>query len=153
LPKPEVFGKSLKLLLEAPPKWAKVDKGTTVDLMYWFFGALLAAQVDQGAAARLKPWLETLHRTLRDNQQEDGSWDPVGPWGALGGRIYSTAFGALILLAPVRYPRGFGDMSIIHPPYEALHKAIVKATKHGDIHVRTAALKALERIESSGGRR
>ena len=32
-----------------------------------------------------------------------GSWDPVGPWGYAGGRIYSTAIMALGLLAPLRF--------------------------------------------------
>ena len=33
----------------------------------------------------------SLEGTLLPNQDADGSWAPVGPWGMLGGRNYSTA--------------------------------------------------------------
>ena len=32
-----------------------------------------------------------------------GSWEPVGVWGADGGRVYSTALGVLMLQTPYRY--------------------------------------------------
>ena len=38
-----------------------------------------------------------------------GSWDPIGPWGeGEGGRVYSTATGALILEVYYRYARVAG---------------------------------------------
>ena len=36
---------------------------------------------------------------------EDGSWDPVGEWGAAGGRVYSTAICAMTLEVYYRYLR------------------------------------------------
>ncbi|RKY14224.1 MAG: hypothetical protein DRP82_04360, partial [Planctomycetota bacterium] len=33
----------------------------------------------------------------------DGSWDPVGKWGMVGGRVYSTALNALTLEIYYRY--------------------------------------------------
>ncbi|RKY14435.1 MAG: hypothetical protein DRP63_08530, partial [Planctomycetota bacterium] len=35
----------------------------------------------------------------------DGSWDPVGKWGMVGGRVYSTALNALTLEIYYRYLR------------------------------------------------
>jgi len=46
-----------------------------------------------------------------DNQRDEsgrderGSWDPVGPWGREGGRVYSTATMALCLQVYYRYQR------------------------------------------------
>ena len=37
-----------------------------------------------------------------------GSWDPKGPWGPDGGRVYSTAMMALCLEVYYRYDRVFG---------------------------------------------
>jgi len=37
-----------------------------------------------------------------------GSWDPVGPWGWSGGRVYSTALGVLCLEVYFRYGRVLG---------------------------------------------
>ena len=47
-----------------------------------------------------------------DSQREDGdfsgSWDPVGAWGNVGGRVYSTALMTLCLEVYYRYGRVFG---------------------------------------------
>ena len=44
-----------------------------------------------------------------DHQRKDGcargSWDPVGPWGREGGRVYSTALCTMCLEVYYRYPR------------------------------------------------
>ena len=37
-----------------------------------------------------------------------GSWDPIGPWGQDGGRVYSTAMMAMCLQVYFRYPKVFG---------------------------------------------
>ena len=36
---------------------------------------------------------------------EDGSWDPIGEWGLAGGRVYSTAIGAMTLEVYYRFTR------------------------------------------------
>ena len=46
---------------------------------------------------------ETLIPNQRKGGDEDGSWDAVGKWCAAGGRVYSTAMGALCLEVEVRY--------------------------------------------------
>ena len=50
--------------------------------------------------------------TLVGNQRKDttvsmyrGSWDPIGPWGNEGGRVYATAICCLTLETPRRYDR------------------------------------------------
>jgi hypothetical protein len=35
----------------------------------------------------------------------DGSWDPIGEWGISGGRVYSTALGAMTLEVYYRFER------------------------------------------------
>ncbi len=42
-----------------------------------------------------------------DHCQYKGSWDPIGPWGGDGGRVYSTAIMALCLEVFYRYDRVF----------------------------------------------
>ena len=37
-----------------------------------------------------------------------GSWDPIGPWGGDGGRVYSTSVMAMCLQVYYRYGRVFG---------------------------------------------
>jgi hypothetical protein len=39
----------------------------------------------------------------RRGADDDGSWDPVGVWCGKGGRVYSTAMGALCLEVYYRY--------------------------------------------------
>jgi hypothetical protein len=84
-------------ILACPPRWSS-PKGT-IDLCYWFFGAqALHAVQAKGAGG----WLDKLTDALVPMQAKNGSWDPVGAWGLDGGRVYSTAMGALALLATVR---------------------------------------------------
>lgn len=48
-----------------------------------------------------------------DHQRRDGdskgSWDPIGVWGASGGRVYSTAMRAMTLEVYSRYARVLGS--------------------------------------------
>ena len=46
-----------------------------------------------------------------DGRDERGSWDPVGPWGVDGGRVYSTAILAMCLEVYYRYDKVFGTDS------------------------------------------
>ena len=36
---------------------------------------------------------------------EDGSWDPIDEWGPAGGRVYSTALGAMTFEVYYRFRR------------------------------------------------
>ena len=56
-----------------------------------------------------KTWNKALKKALGTSQHDrgrsKGSWDPAGPWGFVGGRVYSTALMALTLEVYWRYPR------------------------------------------------
>ena len=70
-----------------------------------------------GGLQAAKPWEEQLRwaRRKRSRGRQNardgnfaGSWNPVGPWGEDGGRVYSTAMMTMCLDVYYRYPRVFG---------------------------------------------
>lgn len=83
------------------PFWP--SDSATVDFCHWYFGtrALLAIEGSDGSMYRA--WAARTLRALADHQTTfyegcgNGSWKPVDRWGNEGGRIYSTAMGALTL--------------------------------------------------------
>ncbi len=93
-----------QLLVSKPPQWR--PDGLSSDFYYWFHGASALRQV---GGKQEEVWRAALERVLLANQRREpcieGSWDPVGPWGFVGGRVYSTAMGALALAAAWREPR------------------------------------------------
>jgi len=83
-----------RLCAAAPPDPRAVNR------LYWYFGARALA-TDGGAA--WDRWRAAAQETLLEGQRRDdgpdhGSWDPEGPWGPDGGRVYATAL-ALMTLA------------------------------------------------------
>lgn len=93
---PDVSKKVAERLRACPPKWD--DEGRMVDQYYWFFGSLAATSADLGVR---EAWDPALKRALAGRQVKEGcgrgSWEPADPWGRVGGRVYSTAMGALAL--------------------------------------------------------
>ena len=79
------------------------DRGE-MNLYYWYYATLGLHQLQNDHWRR---WNTVLQEVLLDAQQSDGpfagSWDPVGKWGCYGGRVYSTAMGALCLEVYYRY--------------------------------------------------
>lgn len=73
---------------------------------YWYYGTLTMFQVGGDC---WKTWNEALKKTLVENQRkggdEDGSWDSDGDYygQGFGGRVYTTAIGALCLEVYYRY--------------------------------------------------
>ncbi|HYF51414.1 MAG TPA: zf-HC2 domain-containing protein [Planctomycetota bacterium] len=78
---------------------------------HWYYSTLAMFQSGGG---RWKKWNEALVKTLVPNQRKggpedgstkdvDGSWDPVTQWDQFGGRVYTTAMGALCLEVYYRY--------------------------------------------------
>ena len=55
---------------------------------------------------------KAMKSAVLDSQRKDGaskgSWDPKGPWGFAGGRVYSTALGVLCLEVYFRYAKVLG---------------------------------------------
>ena len=71
-----------------------------------------AFALNQGGGAHWKKRKAAIEKALLPHQRKDGnflgSWDPGGPWGEEGGRVYSTAISALILEVYYRYSRVLG---------------------------------------------
>jgi hypothetical protein len=74
------------------------------DEYYWYYGTL--AMFQYGG----EPWnawngkmRDTLVRLQRRGGELQGSWDPIGPWGSVGGRIYSTALSTMCLEVYYRF--------------------------------------------------
>lgn len=99
--------KAVQRLRRLPPTWD--PKAGTVDFCYWHAGTLAMHQVGGDA---WKAWHAALRAAVVPRQRTDGdacgprgSWDPIDPWAAEGGRVYATAILAGTLLAPHRYER------------------------------------------------
>lgn len=92
------WGASFELMEATVPVWRD---GFGTDMYYCMHGS---AAFDYADAGSKNPWREALLDVALQNQvkgEEDvcdaGSWDPLGPWGLPGGRVYSTAMMALAL--------------------------------------------------------
>ena len=94
--KDEWVRKGADLLAARPPVWNEAVG--SVDLYYWYWGTLA---MFQKGGAQWDAWRTHLVRALTSHQRREvarddrGSWDPVDPWSAEGGRIYSTAIACL----------------------------------------------------------
>lgn len=97
-----------ELLMKRLPVFEK-DTGK-VDMYYWYYGTLAMFQV---GGPEWTAWNNKMKSAIIDSQRSDkgnsfGSWDPVGPWGEDGGRVYSTALMTMCLEVYYRYGRVFG---------------------------------------------
>lgn len=76
----------------------------SVNFYYWYYATLALYQL-QGDG--WQQWNKALQRALLTTQRFDGefagSWDPDPVWGGCGGRVYSTALGALCLEVYYRF--------------------------------------------------
>ncbi|MEN8151209.1 MAG: hypothetical protein ABFS86_15445 [Planctomycetota bacterium] len=100
--KSAIIGKSAERCLKRLPVW-DMSEGT-IDHYYWYFGTRAMYEV---GGRSWKKWQKAIVAAVIDHQRMDpvsykGSWDPAGPWGASGGRVYSTALCTLLLETPVR---------------------------------------------------
>jgi hypothetical protein len=98
-----------------PPVWNA--GGKKVNLYYWYYGTLCMFQ--QGGE-HWTGWNRHMKKALLENQRKGGptdgtvqdvhgSWDPVGGGGIpRGGRVFSTALGALCLEVYYRYLPVYG---------------------------------------------
>ena len=91
------------------PRWNTTDG--SIDMYYWYYATLAMFQVGGNS---WKKWSAQIEPAMVAPQRKDGthclykgSWDPVGPWGADGGRVYSTAVMAMCLEVHYRYARVF----------------------------------------------
>jgi hypothetical protein len=100
------------MIAQNPPQWEQPK----LDFYYWYYASLALFQA--GGSAWEK-WERPLAKTLLDSQRgyagekgetaetldEHGSWDPIDAWGAVGGRVYSTAINCLTLQVWYRYEK------------------------------------------------
>jgi len=79
-------------------------------MYYWYYGSY--AMFQMGGNRYWEPWNKAMKAAVVDSQVRDGhakgSWDPIGPWGGVGGRVYATALMTLCLQVYYRYPRLLG---------------------------------------------
>ncbi len=82
----------------------RLPKPSTHNLYYWYYGTLAMYQY---GGSPWRQWNEALRDTLIAEQRTRGhlagSWDPKVPWGAYGGRIFSTAVSTLCLEVYYRF--------------------------------------------------
>jgi len=102
-----------KLLLRATPQWqdARSQFGRERGFYYWYYGTLSMFQM---GGDYWKGWNKDMKSTLLTNQRKggpldgstddvDGSWDPESWIDKYGGRVMTTAMGALSLEVYYRY--------------------------------------------------
>jgi len=108
-PRSEMVKKGAKICLERKPQW-NPDDGS-VDMYYWYYATLAVFQV---GGKSWREWNKAMVPAIVKSQHADGSgsrtgsWDPIGPWGHDGGRVYSTALMVMCLEVYYRYDRVFG---------------------------------------------
>ncbi|MFT7543105.1 MAG: hypothetical protein ACI9K5_004088, partial [Gammaproteobacteria bacterium] len=102
-----IMKKHAALLTAKLPEWDADNFGC--DMYYWYYGSYALFQMGGDA---WKKWNKAMKTAVVDSQRRDahnrGSWDPVGPWGHSGGRVYSTATMVLCLEVYFRYGRVLG---------------------------------------------
>ena len=103
----KILYKHADLLLHKLPEWDV--EGFGCDMYYWYYGTYAMFQM---GGDYWKQWEEAMREAIVSNQRKDGdekgSWDPVGPWGYAGGRVYSTALMTLCVEVYYRYARVLG---------------------------------------------
>ena len=98
-----------ELVGKTPPRWD--PEGLSNDVYAWYYGTYALFQLsDQPRGKRIwDAWNRALERALSETRRQDGdargSWDPLGPWGHSGGRVYSTAMAVLTLEVKYRYTK------------------------------------------------
>ena len=101
------------ILNQQLPMWRE-QKGrslSTINIYYWYYATYAMFQF---GGKPWQAWNTKMQRALVDTQRAeykddspevDGSWDPIGEWGISGGRVYSTALGAMTLEVYYRFER------------------------------------------------
>ena len=102
-----IMEKHADLLKRTPPEWD--PDGYGCDMYYWYYGTYA---MFQKGGQHWKAWNTAMKTAVLSSQRHDGSskgsWDPVGPWGYAGGRVYSTALMTLCLEVYFRYAQVLG---------------------------------------------
>ena len=97
------------LILRSLPAWD--DHQFTSDMYYWYHATRAMNELGGTYAEKWNAAMDGAGQRAYDHAK--GSWDPIGPWGYAGGRVYSTALMAMCLsLQPtepaIEAPTGLG---------------------------------------------
>ena len=85
-------------LLSSPPGAGQPD------FYYWYYGTFVMYQFQGDAWQRWNTAVATQLVGLQKKEgPQAGSWDPDSAWGGYGGRVYSTALGAMCLEVYYRF--------------------------------------------------
>ena len=99
-----IMSKQADLLAKLPPVWEPDAHGC--DMYAWYYATYAMFQM---GGRHWKAWKKSLGPAIAESQRTDGhlegSWDPAGPWGYSGGRVYATALMTLCLEVEQRYTR------------------------------------------------
>ena len=91
-----------------PAPGAPRQEGNPPDLYYWYFATVA---MGRKRMTEWKYWKKSLRMALLTHQETrfdlKGSWTPPGRWGKLGGRVMTTALGALCLELVEELPTAF----------------------------------------------
>jgi hypothetical protein len=91
-----------------PAPGAPAPPGNPPDLFYWYFGSVAARHF---ARADARVWSEAVLAVLPglqvDSGEARGSFGPFGRWSRVGGRVFTTAFAALVLELAYDFPEAF----------------------------------------------
>ena len=102
-----VMKEHAELLVRTLPEWD--PEGFGCDMYYWYYGSYAMFQM---GGKFWKQWNKAMKSAVVESQRKDGaakgSWNPVGPWGYSGGRVYSTATMILCLEVYFRYAKVLG---------------------------------------------
>ena len=104
----DMMEKHARLMTQTLPEWD--PDGFGCDMYYWYYGSY--AMYQMGGSQYWETWKKAMEKAVVGSQRkegdEKGSWDPVGPWGYAGGRVYSTALMTLCLEVYFRYAKVLG---------------------------------------------
>jgi hypothetical protein len=102
-----VMERHAELLRKSLPVWDPSAKAN--DMYYWYYGTYAMYQM---GGEHWQAWNKAMKPAVLESQRMDGaskgSWDPLGPWGWSGGRVYSTALMVLCLEVYFRYGKVLG---------------------------------------------
>ena len=106
--KNHILVKGAELTRKLPPNWSRKD------FYFWYYATY--AMHNMGGEYRVW-WNRRVRDVLIQNQckigDDAGSWDPEGAkWGSRGGRVYSTALGALCLEVYYRYSEALNSFGV-----------------------------------------
>ena len=103
-----ILVKGAELTKQLPPDWSRKD------FYYWYYATY--AMHNMGGEYRVW-WNKRIRDVLLENQcqsgEDAGSWDPKNDrWASRGGRVYTTALGALCLEVYYRYSKALDSFGV-----------------------------------------